>query len=65
MPNEPLKMPEVPFGPHTISRLTVGGNQQIGATHLGRLMTKRMLEYFTVERTVEFLRRCIAQGTNT
>lgn len=64
-PHEPRKLPQVCFGPQSISRLIVGGNQQSGATHLGRLMTKHMLEYFTVERTVEFLRSCLAQGINT
>ncbi|HUV43327.1 MAG TPA: hypothetical protein VMW13_00705 [Dehalococcoidales bacterium] len=65
MPEESLKMPEVPFGPHTISRLIVGGNQQNGASHQSKLMGMHMLEYFTVDRTVAFLRRCIAQGINT
>lgn len=53
--NESLKMPEVPFGPHTISRLIAGGNQQVGATHQSRLMTMHMLEYYTLDRIVSFL----------
>jgi len=60
-----LEMPEIDFGPHKISRLIVGGNQQIGATHQSKLMTQHMLEYFTVDQTVEFLKDCIAAGINT
>jgi len=65
MPAKQLNMPEIPFGPHTISRLIVGGNQQIGASHASGDMSKHMLEYFTLEQTVEFLRSCTAQGINT
>ncbi len=65
MSKESLKMPEVPFGTHKISRLIVGGNQQIGVSHQSREMDMHMLEYFTVDRTVEFLKSCMAQGINT
>jgi len=60
-----VKMPQVPFGPHKISRLIVGGNQQVGAAHANRDMTMHMLEYFTLDRTVEFLRECLAQGIDS
>jgi len=60
-----LKMPEIEFGPHTLSRLIVGGNQQSGASHQGSLMSQHMLDYFTLDQTVAFLRDCIAQGINT
>ena len=60
-----VKMPEVPLGSHSISRLIVGGNQQIGAAHQSKEMALHMIEYFTVDRTVEFLKNCIAQGINT
>ena len=60
-----VKMPTVAFGPHTISRLIVGANQQMGVSHQSREMTMHMLEYFTVDRIVEFLKNCITQGINT
>ena len=60
-----VKMPTVPFGPHTISRLIVGGNQQSGAAHQPGVIGRHMIEYFTLDRTVEFLRECIAQGIDT
>ncbi len=65
MSKESLEMPQVPFGSHTISRLIVGSNQQLGAAHNLRDMGMHMAEYFTVERTVEFVRSCMAQGINT
>jgi len=65
MPEVSVKMPIVPFGTHTISRLIVGGNQQGGVSHQSKEMTMHMLEYFTVDQTVEFLRSCLAQGINT
>lgn len=60
-----VKMPTVPFGRHRVSRLIVGGNQQGGASHNLRDMGMQMAEYFTVDRTVEFLRECIALGIDT
>ncbi len=58
-------MPKVAFGPHTISRLIAGGNQQSGASHQSVLMTQHMLDYYTVDQCVIFLRDCIAQGIDT
>jgi hypothetical protein len=65
MTNVAMKMPEIQFGTHRISRLIVGGNQQNGVSHQSKEMTQHMLEYFTLDQTAEVLRRCIAQGINT
>lgn len=62
---EPLKLPEVPFGPYSISRLIAGGNPPHGGSHQTRLMNMHMLEYFTPDQILEFLRRCRQQGINT
>ena len=62
---EPLKLPQVRFGPYAISRLIAGGNPPHGGSHQTRLMNMHMREYFTLDQTVEFLRRCTAQGINT
>ncbi len=59
------KMPQVPFGTHSISRLIIGSNQQNGASHQSSDMGRHMLEYFTVDGTVEFVRNCLAEGINT
>ena len=64
MPEKPLKLPEVPFGPHSISRLIAGGNPPHGGSHQTRLMNTHMNEYFTPDQIAEFLRRCSEQGIN-
>ena len=65
MSTESLRMPQVPFGPHSISRLLAGGNPPAGGSHQTRLMNMHMAKYFTLDRTVEFLRQCSEQGINT
>lgn len=65
MPEETSEMPRIPFGPRTISRLIVGGNQPSGATHQPKHMTQHMAEYFTVEGTLSFIKSCIANGIDT
>lgn len=62
---EALKLPEVPFGEYSISRLIAGGNPPNGGSHQTQLMNKHMREYFTPDQTVEFLRQCSTQGINT
>ncbi len=65
MPEKPLKLPEVQFGPYSVSRLIAGGNPPHGGSHLTKLMNMHMDEYFTPDQTLEFLRRCSEQGINT
>ena len=59
------EMPTVPLGPHAISRLIVGGNQQGGASHNLRDLSAQMIEYFTPDQTLQFIRDCLAEGINT
>ncbi len=59
------KMPQVQLGPHKISRLIAGGNQMGGASHNLRDMSAHMAEYFTVDRTLQFVRDCLDQGIDT
>jgi hypothetical protein len=59
-------MPTIPFGKDRISRLIVGGNQQNGASHNHlKSIGSHMVEYFTVDRTVEFVRKCRLHGIDT
>jgi len=60
-----LKMPEVPFGKYSISRLIAGGNPIDGGSHQTHLMDMQMSEYFTPSQTLEFVKRCRKQGINT
>lgn len=48
-------MPQVPFGPHMISRLILGGNPINGGSHSSIMLSKQMRRYFTVERRLEIL----------
>ena len=59
------KLPHIPFGPHSVSRLIAGGNPPAGGSHQTKLMDMHYREYFTFEQTVEFLHRCQAQNINT
>ncbi len=65
MSTETLRLPEVPLGSYSISRLIAGGNPPRGGSHQTRLMNMHMREYFTLDNTVEFLHRCQQQGINT
>ncbi len=59
------ELPQVPFGPHSISRLIVGSNPMTAGSHLSTFLDQHMREYFTPERCVEFLGHCEAEGINT
>jgi len=58
-------MPTVKIGPHTITRLVAGYNPIGGYSHATPNLSAHMRSYFTVERTVEFLKQCEAKGMNT
>ena len=58
-------LPTVPFGPHHITRLIVGGNPFCGNSHYSEAMSREMVEYYTAERVVEVLTQCQAAGINT
>ena len=55
-------MPQVPFGPHMISRLILGGNPINGGSHSSVMLNKQMRRYFTVERRLEILADAEREG---
>jgi len=57
-----LALPSVPLGDRMISRLIAGYNPIGGHSHLNPTYSIEMREYFTVDRTVEFLNQCEALG---
>jgi len=59
------QLPTVPFGPHRISRLIVGGNPLCGNSHFSAAKSREMAAYYTPERVVEVLQRCERAGINT
>ena len=61
---EKRALPTVRLGTHSITRLIAGYNPVGGFSHATPYLSRHMSEYFTVERTVEFLRHCEELGIN-
>ncbi len=59
-PSAPL--PAIALGMHRVSRLVAGWNPIGGYSYLGPHADRHMKEYFTTERTVEFLLDCERAG---
>jgi hypothetical protein len=57
-------LPTVRIGSHDLTRLIAGGNPVEGYSHSSAALSRHMQEFFTLERTVEFVRRCEAAGIN-
>jgi len=55
-------LPTIKLGDHEITRLVAGWNPIGGHSHTTLNMARFMREYFTVERTVEFLQKCESEG---
>jgi hypothetical protein len=55
-------MPTISLGKHRISRLICGANPMLGYSYMGSHCDRHMKEYFTPERTVEFLLKCEQAG---
>jgi hypothetical protein len=58
-------MPAIALGRHRVSRLIAGSNPINGYSHATQRLSDLMVQYFTVERTTEFLLHCERQGINT
>jgi len=58
-------LPTISLGQHRVTRLIVGSNPINGYSYLGPHTDRHMKEYFTVERTVEFLLDCEREGIST
>jgi hypothetical protein len=58
-------LPTIKLGSHEVSRLIAGGNPIGGFGHSVPNMSRHMLEYFTLEKTAEFLEKCTREGINT
>ena len=65
-PPKPVELlPTVQLGKYDVTRLITGYNPVGGFSHATSNLSTHMREYFTVERTVEFLTHSEAQGINT
>jgi hypothetical protein len=58
-------MPMITLGLHRISRLICGSNPILGYSYMGQHTDQQMREYYTPERTVEFLLKCEKAGITT
>ena len=62
---EEQAMPTIRLGDYSVSRLIVGANPVLGFSYMGGLVAKFMNDYFTLERTVDLIERCLDAGINT
>jgi hypothetical protein len=60
-----VTLPTIRLGPHTVTRLIIGGNPVYGYSHFNRLFSQHMTAWHTPERVQELLRRCEQVGINT
>ncbi|MCX5771956.1 MAG: hypothetical protein NTZ09_17025 [Candidatus Hydrogenedentes bacterium] len=58
-------LPTIQLGKYAVTRLITGYNPVGGHSHATSNLSAHMREYFTVARTVEFLRHSEAEGINT
>jgi len=61
----PAPLPTIALGSRRVTRLIAGWNPIGGYSYLGPHTDQHMKEYFTAERTVEFLLNCEREGINT
>jgi len=61
-PAPPATLPTIALGKYRISRLVAGWNPIGGYSYLGSHVDRHMKEYYTTQRTVEFLRDCERAG---
>jgi len=59
-----VPLPTIRLGQHDVTRLVAGWNPIGGYSYMGPNMDRGMKEYFTAERTVEFLLQCEREGIN-
>jgi len=65
-PTEPQPLlPTIDLGPHKVTRLVAGYNPIGGFSHTTLDMSIHMREFFTAERTAQFLLDCERAGINT
>ena len=62
---DPPAPPLVKFGPHTMSRLIVGGNPVSGNSHVSAALSREMTDYFTAANVKRLLADCERAGVNT
>jgi hypothetical protein len=59
------QMPMVQLGSHRVSRLMVGSNPMLRYSHTSALLSRLMMDYYTLENMGRVLERCLELGINT
>lgn len=58
-------LPTIKLGPHSVTRLIIGGNPIYGHSHFNKLLSQHMIEWHTPPRVADLLKRCEEAGINT
>jgi hypothetical protein len=58
------RLPAIPFGKYTLSRLICGANPFNAGSHLSVFVNHAMQEYYTPQQILKTLRRCQSVGIN-
>ena len=61
----PSPLPTIRLGPHTVTRLILGGNPIYGHSHFNRHLSQHMTDWHTPDRVQELLDRAEQAGINT
>ncbi|MHC4444372.1 MAG: hypothetical protein ACYTF1_22240 [Planctomycetota bacterium] len=62
--DDSTKLPQVPFGRYSLSRLICGANPFNGGSHLSVFVNREMRRYYRPEQILKSLRRCQQVGIN-
>jgi hypothetical protein len=60
---EPL-LPTIKLGPHSVTRLIIGGNPVYGHSHFNKLFSQHLTDWHTPEHVAALLQRCELAGIN-
>src|SRR5438552_260723 len=58
-------LPTVKLGPHSVTRLIIGGNPIYGYSHFNKMLSQHQSAWHTPERVLALLKRCEEVGINT
>jgi hypothetical protein len=58
-------LPTIQLGPHTVTRLILGGNPIYGHSHFNKHLSQHMIDWHTPERVHQLLDRAVQAGINT
>jgi hypothetical protein len=58
-------LPTVKLGPHSVTRLIIGGNPVYGYSHFNKMLSQHQIAWHTPERVVQLLQQAEKVGINT